>query len=179
VACGGCRDDREHPGTVIGVIVPKAEDPGQLESLSLRVPSGAGVIPLIETAAGVVRAPAVCAVTGVVRPLVGSLDLAAQLGVDHRVHAALRQASSPLVLAAAASGCAAPSTASLPASRTTRQLRADLDHAVTLGFSGKLCIPRQVAMANQRLSPSNADIRWAREAIAAAQADQSPYTAAT
>jgi citrate lyase subunit beta / citryl-CoA lyase len=162
VACGGCRDDRGHPGTVIGVIVPKAEDPGQLEALSLRVPSGEGVIPLIETAAGVMRAPAVCAVTGVVRPLVGSLDLAAQLGVDHQVNDALRQASSPLVLAAAASGCAAPLDGVTTSLTDDSQLRADLDHAVTLGFSGKLCIhPRQVAMANQRLSPSNADIRWA------------------
>jgi citrate lyase subunit beta/citryl-CoA lyase len=160
----------DHPGTVIAVMVPKAEDPGQLEALKLHLPAGAGVIPLIETAGGVVRAPDVCAVTGVVRPLFGSLDLAAQLGVDHQVHDALRHARSAIVLAAAASGCAAPIDGVTTSLRDDSQLRADLDHAVTLGFTGKLCIhPSQVAIANLRLSPSDDDVGWAHEVIAAAQ----------
>jgi citrate lyase subunit beta/citryl-CoA lyase len=97
-----------HPGTVLAVMVPKAEDPALLEALKLHLPADTGVIPLIETAAGVVRAPDVCAMTGVVRPLFGSRDLAAQLGADHQIRDALRHARSALVLAAAASRCAAP-----------------------------------------------------------------------
>jgi citrate lyase subunit beta/citryl-CoA lyase len=168
-----------HPGTVTAVMVPKAEDPGQLEALSLRLPAGVSVIPLIETAAGVVRAPAVCAVTGVVRPLFGSLDLAAQLGIDHQAHTGLRHAHSALVLAAAASGCAAPVDGVTTSLADDTLLRADLDHAVTLGFTGKLCIhPRQVALANQRLSPSDADVRWAREVIVTAHGGSVRHTTA-
>jgi citrate lyase subunit beta/citryl-CoA lyase len=159
-----------HSGTVSAVMVPKAEDPRHLEALSQRLPAGAGIIPLIETATGVMRAAAVCAATGIVRPLFGSLDLAAQLGVDHQVHDALRHARSALVLAAAASGCAAPIDGVTTRLTDDSQLRADLDHAVALGFTGKLCIhPRQVPVANQRLSPSEAELRWARDVIAAAQ----------
>jgi citrate lyase subunit beta / citryl-CoA lyase len=43
-----------------------------------------------------------------VRPAFGNVDLAAQLGVDHQAHDALRHARSWLVLAAAAGGCGAP-----------------------------------------------------------------------
>jgi citrate lyase subunit beta/citryl-CoA lyase len=160
----------DHAGTVIAVIVPKAEDPGQLEALSLNMPAHAGVIPLIETAAGVVRAPAICATTRVMRPLFGSLDLAAQLRVNPQVHGALRHARSALVLAAAASGCAAPIDGVTTSFADDSRLRTDLEHAVALGFTGKLCIhPRQVAIANQHLSPSDADVGWARGVIAAAQ----------
>jgi citrate lyase subunit beta/citryl-CoA lyase len=159
-----------HPGTVLAVMVPKAEDPALLEALKLHLPADTGVIPLIETAAGVVRASDVCAMTGVVRPLFGSRDLAAQLGADHQIRDALRHARSALVLAAAASRCAAPIDGVTTSLTDDSQLRVDLDHAVTLGFTGKLCIhPCQVAIANQRLSPSDAGLRWARDVIAAAQ----------
>jgi citrate lyase subunit beta/citryl-CoA lyase len=45
------------PGAVAAVMVPKAEDPGRLESLSRDLPAGTGIIPLIETAIGVIRTP--------------------------------------------------------------------------------------------------------------------------
>jgi citrate lyase subunit beta / citryl-CoA lyase len=151
-------------------MVPKAEDPVQLEALKLHLPADTGVIPLIETAAGVTRAPDGCTVTGVVGPLLGSLDLAAQLEVDHRIRYALRHARSALVLAAAASRCAAPIDGVTTSLTDDSQLRADLNHAVTFGFTGKLCIhPCHVAIANQRLPPSDTDLIWARDVIAAAQ----------
>jgi citrate lyase subunit beta/citryl-CoA lyase len=49
-------------------------------------------------------------------------------------------------------------------------LRADIEHAIALGFTGKLCIhPRQIAVTNQLLSPSDADITWASQIVAAAR----------
>lgn len=92
-------DDVAAVGAAVAVMVPKAEEP-----LDLGVPT----IPLIETAAGVLNAVAICAGKCVLRPALGSVDLAAQLGVDHRSHEALRHARSDLVLAAAAAGCGAP-----------------------------------------------------------------------
>jgi citrate lyase subunit beta/citryl-CoA lyase len=48
-------------------------------------------------------------------------------------------------------------------------LRTDLEHAVMLGLTGKLCIhPSQVGTANEYLSPAAADITWARQVIASA-----------
>jgi citrate lyase subunit beta/citryl-CoA lyase len=158
------------PGPVVAVMVPKAERQERLATLSRALPAGTGIIPLIETAAGILRAAAVCAAPGVVRPAFGSVDLAAQLGVDHRSHAAFQHARSSLVLAAAAAGCAAPIDGVTTGIADEDSLRADLAHAAALGFTGKLCVhPRQVAPANECLSPSDADLEWARQVVAAGQ----------
>lgn len=157
------------PG-VIGVMVPKADDPGRIQSLSRRLPAGTGIVPLVETAAGLLGAHAICALRPVARPAFGSVDLAAQLGVDHTAHAALQHMRSALVLAAAAAGCGAPVDGVTTSLGDDSRLHADLEHAISLGFTAKLCVhPRQVALANQRLTPSEADVEWARQVIAAAQ----------
>jgi citrate lyase subunit beta/citryl-CoA lyase len=159
-----------HPGAVAALMTPKSEDPGRLTTLSRALPAGTGIIPLIETAAGVLQAAAVCAVTGVIRPAFGSIDLAAQLGVSHEAPDALVHARSALVLAAAASGRAAPVDGVTSRIGDDGRLRADLEHAVRLGFTGKLCIhPGQVARANEYLSPAAADITWAHQVITAAK----------
>jgi citrate lyase subunit beta/citryl-CoA lyase len=158
-----------HSGAVPALMVPKAEDPGELTALSRALPAGPGIIPLIESAAGVLRAAAVCAVPGVIRPAFGSVDLAAQLGVSHDDHEALSHARSGLVLAAAASGRAGPVDGVTTSIADDLRLRADLERAVRLGFTGKLCIhPSQVGAANGYLSPSASDVTWARQVIAAA-----------
>jgi citrate lyase subunit beta / citryl-CoA lyase len=158
-----------HAGTVIAVMVPKAENPGQLKALTPRLPAGAGIIPLIETAAGIVRALDVCAATGVVRPLFGSLDLAAQLGVDHQAQDALRHARSALVLAAAASGRAAPIDGVTIASPMTGAF------ARTWIMRSLSASPANSAYTHARsplptsASLSDAELGWAREIVAAAQ----------
>ncbi|WP_340685627.1 hypothetical protein LCL61_04320 [Amycolatopsis coloradensis] len=46
-------------------------------------------------------------------------------------------------------------------------LAADIDHAKTLGYTGKLCVhPRQVAAANRGLAPSDSENEWARDVLA-------------
>ncbi|MEU0507846.1 MULTISPECIES: HpcH/HpaI aldolase/citrate lyase family protein [Amycolatopsis] len=154
-------DDLALAGRATAVLVPKAEDPAVLESI------GAPVIPLIETALGVTRAVEVCAAEGVVRPAFGSIDLAAQLGVDHRSHTALLHARSAVVLAAAATGRAAPIDGVTTTLDDPAVLRADLAHAIELGFTGKLCIhPRQVDAVNAAFTPSEKEVQWAKEILA-------------
>ncbi len=158
-----------HPGPVAAVMVPKAEEPKALEALAIDLPPSIALIPLIETAAGILSAAALCAVPRVARPAFGSVDLAAQLGVDHRSHAALHHARSVLVLAAAAARCAGPVDGVTTSLADDTALRADLGHAAELGFTGKLCIhPRQVPVANERLAPSADDVAWARDVVAKA-----------
>ncbi|GAA3789605.1 CoA ester lyase [Amycolatopsis tucumanensis] len=148
-------------GQATAIMVPKAEDPAVLASI------GAPVIPLIETALGVVRAVEVCAAENVVRPAFGSIDLATQLGVDHRSHTALHHARSALVLAAAATGRAAPIDGVTTALDDPAVLQADLAHAIELGFTGKLCIhPRQVGPVHEACTPTAAEISWAEGVLA-------------
>lgn len=148
------------------VMVPKAEDP---EVLARVVPPGTPLIPLLETALGIARAIAVCAVPSVVRPGFGSVDLSAQLGVDHRVHEALRYARSAVVLAAAAAGRAGPIDGVTTALDDADVLAADVAEAMRLGFTGKICIhPRQVPAVRRGFTPSAAEIEWAQGVLAAA-----------
>ncbi|OXM75287.1 MULTISPECIES: HpcH/HpaI aldolase/citrate lyase family protein [Amycolatopsis] len=154
-------------GRAAAVMVPKAEDRAVLDAIARR--SGAALIPLIETALGVASAVEVCRADAVVRPAFGSIDLAAQLGVDPASHAALQHARSAVVLAAAAAGCGAPVDGVTTVLDADTVLRDDLAHAAELGFTGKLCIhPRQVPLVNDAFTPSAAEVRWAEEVLASA-----------
>jgi citrate lyase subunit beta/citryl-CoA lyase len=153
---------------LVAVMVPKAEIPERMEAIARGLLGETGIIPVIETAAGILRAAAVCAAPHVLRPAFGSIDLAAQLGVDQQGHEAFQYARSALVLAAAAAGCAAPIDGVTADFSDDTRLSADLAHAVALGFTGKLCIhPRQVTAANRYLTPSDADLARARQIVAA------------
>lgn len=143
------------------VMIPKAV--GRL-SVDFRGP----IIPLVETAAGVTTAREVCSSPGVVRAAFGSIDLAAQLGIDADDRIALAYARSALVLASAAAGVAAPIDGVTTAIDNAEQISSDTAHALRLGFTGKLVIhPRQIAPVHSALQPTLEQIDWARRVLAA------------
>ncbi|MFI7680775.1 HpcH/HpaI aldolase/citrate lyase family protein [Actinophytocola sp. NPDC049390] len=148
-------------GAATAVMVPKAERP---EDLDVH-PS---VLPLIETARGVASAARLCAVAGVVRPVFGGIDFAADIGVDPLSRTALLHARSTLVLAAAAAGCAPPVDGVTTALSDVDAVRDDTRHAVELGFAGKLCVhPRQVPVVHEAFRPSAEEVAWAESVLAA------------
>ncbi|MEV0908992.1 HpcH/HpaI aldolase/citrate lyase family protein [Streptomyces hokutonensis] len=166
----------EHPRTVM---LPKAERPHQISDLLARLPPGSAVVPLLETAAGVLDARAVCAVPGVIRAGFGSVDLAAELGVDPDDPTALAYTRSHLVLASAAAGVAPPLDGVTTALDDERALVADAERAAALGFTGKLCVhPRQVPPVNAAFTPSDEEREQAR-AIVRATADRAADGAVT
>ncbi|HVW43127.1 MAG TPA: CoA ester lyase [Amycolatopsis sp.] len=144
------------------VVVPKAEDPGVLEGIE------APLLPIVETAAGIEAATAVCAAKNVARVAFGSVDLATQLGVRHDDELALGYARSRLVLASAAAGIAPPLDGVTTAVGDTAVLRSDIEHARRLGFGGKLCIhPKQVSVVRQGFAPTEEELSWARRIVGA------------
>jgi citrate lyase subunit beta / citryl-CoA lyase len=150
------------------VMVPKAEDAAELSALASRLNSGSRIIPLLETARGLLRAEQVCAVPGVVRVAFGHLDLAAELGVNPADERALLQARAGIVLASAAAGLAGPVDGITTRLRDKDTLRADALAAARLGFTGKLCIhPAQIGPAHEVFSPASADIEAARRIVGA------------
>jgi citrate lyase subunit beta/citryl-CoA lyase len=150
------------------VVVPKAEDPRLLAELADRL-AGATLIALVETARGVVAAPAVAAADGVARLAFGSLDLAAELGVDPDDREAMAPARGALVLASAAAGLPAPVDGVTQDLADDGRLREDVAYAARLGFTGKLCVhPRQVPVAAEALAPTDQDVAWARSVVEAA-----------
>jgi citrate lyase subunit beta / citryl-CoA lyase len=150
------------------VMVPKAEDPATLAGIAAALPDSAPLVALLETAAGVLAAPAVAASPGVSRLALGSFDLAAQLGVEPTDRTALQVARSALVLASAAAGLSSPVDGVTGAVSDDALLVEETDHARRMGFGARLCIhPRQVPLVAQALKPSEAQLAWARAVLAA------------
>lgn len=149
------------------VMLPKAADPEAVTELVRRLPHAA-VLALVETAAGVSGAEALCRTEGVLRLAFGNIDLASQLGIDSTDHQALVTARSTLVLAAASAAAPAPLDGVTTAVEDATQLTEDAGHAARLGFSGKLCVhPKQLTTVHDAFTPSQEAVRWAHAVNAA------------
>lgn len=156
-------------GTAVGVMLPKAERPEDVAVLVAALGPDAGILPLVETADGILNARRVLAVPGVVRPAFGSIDLSAQLGVDPNDTQALLFARSALVLAAAGAGVAGPLDGVTTDISDDALLAADARHTFAIGFTGKLCIhPRQLEGVHAAFAPSEDELAWARRVLEAA-----------
>jgi citrate lyase subunit beta/citryl-CoA lyase len=148
------------------IMLPKADaSPDALRLIADFGSHGTPTLALVESAAGVLTSPELAATAGVERLVFGSLDLAAELGVDPE-SPTLSQARLALVLASAAAKI------SLPVDGVTVQIEDEAElssHAAlanALGFGGKLCIhPRQVEVVNAAFSPTAEDVAWAREIV--------------
>ncbi|WP_242657548.1 HpcH/HpaI aldolase/citrate lyase family protein [Mycobacterium intracellulare] len=178
VRINGCRtpwyEDDVAMVTALGAptMLPKTEDIATVTRLTHAC--GLRVVALVETATGVLNAPAVAGVRGVDRLAFGSIDFAAELGVDPLDREALAAARSALVIASAAAGLAGPVDGVTTALRDTDVLREDVRHGCRLGFTGKLCIhPAQVAVAHDSLAPTPDDVSWARLVVAGTSPDGS------
>jgi len=150
------------------IMLPKAT-PQAVADLAGRLHPGSVIIPLIETAAGVLDARATATAPGVIRLALGNVDLGAELGIDPDDHRALLIARSTLVLAAAAAGIAPPIDGVTTAVDDHPALTLDVRQALSLGFTGKLCIhPRQINSAHQAFAPTDEQLRQSRRIIEAA-----------
>lgn len=156
----------------VPAMLAKAESPEQVSRVAgdSRVP----VVPLIETAAGVLNAAAVSAAPGVVRTAFGSIDLATELGVSPEDREALLFARSSLVFGAAAARVAPPIDGVTTALTDPDVLASDVRYATRVGLTGKLCIhPAQVPAVHELLAPSAEDLDWAQRVLAAVGPDGS------
>jgi citrate lyase beta subunit len=126
---------------VDAVLVPKAAT----SSLGF-LRSCPPVIALVETAAGVLEAREIASSPGVGSLMIGTIDLAADLGVEITAGGQeLLYARSALVLASAATQLPPPIDGVWPAIDDEAGLRAEAAHARALGFGAKACIhPAQV-----------------------------------
>jgi citrate lyase subunit beta/citryl-CoA lyase len=160
-----------------GVMLPKSDRAEQIQALGEAIgclegergiPVGAiGIVPLIETAKGVLRAEEVCGTSArVVAAAFGSEDFVADMGVARTVDV-LAYPRGHLAVACAAAGIAAIDTVDVEY-RDEAHLEREMASAKRLGFSGKLCIhPVQVAIANCMFLPTEEEIKEARAIVQA------------
>lgn len=165
------RDDLDWLATVAGleaIMLPKAHDSWAIDHVASASP-GAPVIPLIETARGVLNAFAMTAAKAEMPALVfGADDLTAELGVARTVDGEeLLFARSQIVLAATAIGADAIDGIVADIGNDDL-LRRDARRARALGFRGKLAVhPSQVSIINEVFSPTAEEVDRARRIIEA------------
>lgn len=150
------------------VMLPKCESPAQVAAV-LQVMQTfnlqARVLPLIESARGVLAAAAIAAAPGVERLAFGTLDYMAELDIEPGQ--ALDFAAMQLALASGAAGLPSVLAGVTPALDAT-QVEADMRHAMSLGLGAKMCIhPQQVPAVQAALRPAAAELDWALRVQAA------------
>lgn len=152
------------------VVLPKAERPEAVERLRAdlqdRGGETVGIVPLIETARGVVAAEEIAAEPGVTGVAYGDQDFTADVGAtvtaDKTESLYARQR---LVVAASAAGVEAFDTVYTEIG-DREGLREQTDRIVEWGFDGKLAIhPDQVPVINAAYTPEPAAVEWAETVV--------------
>lgn len=153
-----------------GVVLPKAELASQIGRVKAAISPGSTIIPIIETARGLLNVDAITVSAGVQRLAFGTLDYAVDLDLsgDERglVYPACRMA-----LASRVAGLAAPIAGVTTDLADDAALLSDLAFARACGFTAKLCIhPKQVTLIRHALTPGTQEVEWAQRVLAAAGA---------
>jgi len=151
-----------------GVMLAKAESAEQIGAVARALP-GVPLLPLVESAAGLLALPELARAPAVLRLVVGHLDFMADTGIrcsdDERELDALRFA---VAMQTRAHGLAPAVDGVTVALGDAERLQADVRRALNFGFGGKLCIhPQQVPVAHAAMRPSEAELDWARRVLAA------------
>lgn len=160
----------------IGMIVlPKAEsgsDVAKLDEILVAIEQEqdlnvgrVSVLPIVETARGVLNAREIASSSGRVSTLMfGAADLSADLGVTVTPDGfELLYARSHVVLAVAAAGKAQPIDGPHLTLRDAPGLERSARSARSLGFAGKALIhPEQLSVVAAVFSPTVAEVRWAQ-----------------
>lgn len=152
---------------LLGIVVPKAEDAGALRQLRADMPKHLALIPLVESALGVVNALELARVPGVTRLAYGAIDFALDIDADGGDRF-LDHARSELVLTSRAAGIAAPLDSPSIDIKDAGKVADSARLARNFGFGGKLCIhPVQLATVHQAFAPMQADVEWALSVVGA------------
>lgn len=162
-----------HPDGIrqVAELLTRAERSARIEG------NRTGIVPLLETAAGILAAPAIAASDPRVHTLAfGPADLSRELGITPTAEGdEFLLARSQLVLAAAAAHCPPPIDGPYLDLGDDRGLVESARRARALGFGGKQVIhPSQIDRVLSAFTASAAEIDWARAvdaAFTAAEAD--------
>jgi citrate lyase subunit beta/citryl-CoA lyase len=163
---------------VTGVVAAKTETADELVALHATlteiedkrelVAGSIGVVPLLESAAAVLRAMEIAKAPRVQRLQVGEADLKADIGVelgdDQRE---LLYVRSQVVLVSAAAGIDPPVGPVDTNFKDVEALKASTQAVKRMGYLGRACIhPAQAAVVNEVFTPSGDEVAEARDLIA-------------
>lgn len=163
----------ELPG-VRGIVLPKAESGEQIWQLE---GSKKPVVPLVESAQGVLAMSDIAAAPGVERLTFGALDFLLDLAATPGTAAGqllLNHVRCQVLLNSSAQALQAPIDTIYPDFRDLQGLSDAARQSRDMGFAGMLCIhPSQVAVVHEVYAPSAEALSWARRVVHAADASGS------
>ena len=152
---------------VDAVLVPKVNRAADLEAVAAVVP-GADLWAMMETAAGMLNAGEIAGHPRLTGMVMGTNDLAKELGSRFRPDRLPMQAGLGLCLLAAKAHGLTIVDGVYNAFKDEEGLRAECEQGRDMGFDGKTLIhPAQLEVANAAFAPSQAEIDLARRQIAA------------
>jgi citrate lyase subunit beta / citryl-CoA lyase len=150
------------------IMLPKVEHGHQVDRVRATLPSGGFVVPIIESARGVLAVESIAAVPAVQRLAFGTLDYAVDLDLSGD-EGGLIYPACRIAIASRAAGLLSPIAGVTTDINDEAKLLADLAFARACGFGAKLCIhPRQVAALHRAIAPRQEEIAWAQRVLAAA-----------
>ncbi len=161
---------------LFGVMVPKvravdellavADLLGRLESASGRPPGEVKLLPIVETARGLLAVHDLAAAPRVHQLMIGEFDLGAELGIDPAGEDAFLPLRMQVVVASAAAGLEPPLGPVAPDFRDLDALRDETRRLARLGFGSRPAIhPAQVTVFNEVLTPGPEDVERARRVV--------------
>ena len=165
---------------VDGIILPKLESVDEIRAADWLIGNlerecglAAGsfdIIPIIETGKGLANVRAICAAgTRIKRIAFGAGDFTLDMNITwSRSEAELLPYRSECVLASRAGSIEPPVDTVWVDLKDHEGFRQSVATVKGLGFQGKMCIyPDQIAVVNELLSPTSAEIDWSRRVVAA------------
>lgn len=148
-----------------GVLLPKLEMPETVQKARAALGDQAEIWAMMETPKGILNAAELAQAPGLVGFVMGTNDLAKELG--SRTRGAMLTSLQLCLLAARASGIICVDGV-YNAFKDEDGLRAECEDGRNLGFDGKTLIhPAQIAIANEVFGPSNDEIALATRQIEA------------
>ena len=143
------------------ILIPKAEG----DASRLAAKSDKSLIPIIETAKGLMTLGDLARSKGVVAITYGAADYASSVGGSVETYQD-NLALKTLIVAAARAYGGDPIDNVYFVLENHEGFRAEAARARSLGFTGKQVVhPSQIAIANEVFSPSEAEIGWAKRVI--------------
>jgi citrate lyase subunit beta/citryl-CoA lyase len=153
---------------VAGLRLPKVESAEDVQWVVDRCgPLTPPLICALENARGLLAAHEIASVAGVRHLSIGGVDLRRDLNAGEGTMPMLH-ARSHLVLVSRAAGLAPPLDSVYARLDDDEGLRAEAEHARSLGFFGKSAIhPRQLPILHRAFTPSASEVAWARDVLEA------------
>lgn len=152
-----------------GIMLPKAENVSQLQEVSALLPDDVELIPLIESAKGVLNALEIAQIEKVSRLAFGAVDFTLDINTTlSKTGRELLYSRSYLVLVSRSAGILPPIDTVYPDIHDMEGFQEELDEIKCLGMGGKLLIhPKQIQTTHQTFTPSDEEIAHCRKITAA------------